>query len=203
MRAVTQSSGELRPVQQESPRGVRPRRPVVSYERIAVCLSPSDASVKAVELACKLAVERRAHVTAIAVVEVPLDVPLGTPDKPAESAAREALHRAQAIGASFGISIQGVILHARDTGVAIVAEITVRRAEVVVVAAEWPVDNRKSRLLGGTTDYVLKHSPSRVMLIGAPAASDRAKGTIRTAEPVFRSGVPSEYWPSGEFIDKA
>lgn len=178
----------------------RPRRPArgVLYRRLVVALSPSPASARAVRIACELAGDRDVHLAAVAVIEVPLDVALETPDREAEAAARAAIRTAQALGATYGVSVDGIVLHARDAGEAILDEAIARDAQVVVLAAEWPQGRGRLRRLGRTTDHVLKHSPCRVLLIGDPAPATRGQVAW---EPVFRSGRPSDYWPAGEFVD--
>jgi len=180
----------------------RRRRRAASYRRIVVCLSASEASARAVGVACTLAAEKNSLLIAIAAIEVPLDVPLDTPDKAVEAAARDAVHTAQANAESYGVRVEGVVLHARDAGEAIVAEATARRAEVVVIAAEWPQVRPHTRL-GRTTDHVLKHAPCRVMLIGHAAENPSQTRPTPESEPVFRAGRASDYWPTGEFVDRA
>lgn len=154
-------------------------------------------------MACTLAAERDALVTALAAIEVPLGLPLETPDRVAEAAARDAVHAAHAVAASFGVPVEGVVLHARDAGEAIVAETTLRDAEIVLIAEPAHAD-RGGGQLSRTTRYVLKHAPSRVMLIRGTAeiANGNGNGPGLEPEPLFRSGRPSDYWPTGEFVDR-
>lgn len=173
----------------------------MSYRRIAVGLGASDASARAVAVACRLAAERNPLLIAIAAIEVPLDMPLDAPDRAVEAAALEAIHAAQAIAASYGVRVEGVVLHARDAGEAIVAETTLRSAEIVVLAGEWP-QVRTNVSLDGTTDHVLKHAPCRVMLIGRASKDATGQPAAPESEPVFRGGRASDYWPTGEFVDR-
>ena len=168
-----------------------------SYRRLVVALSPGSASEQAVRIACELASDRGARLTAVAAIEVPLDVPLASPDREAETAAREAVRAAQALGSTYGVSVDGVVLHAREAAEAILDEVRERVAQVVVLAAEWPQGRGRLRRLSRTTAHVLKHARCRVLLVGGAAAS--RGGT--PLEPVFRSGGPSDYWPAGEFVD--
>lgn len=168
----------------------RSRRRVV-YRRVLVCLSPGDAAVLAVDVGCRLAAEQRSRLTALAVIEVPLEVPLETPDPEAEAAARAAVRHAQAVADSYGVGVEGVVLHARDAGEAIVDEATVHGADAIVLA---PILSRRRRISGLDTSatYVLKHAVCRVILI--PAAGP-------AAGPAFRARVPSDHWPEGAFVD--
>lgn len=149
-----------------------------------------------------LAAETASLVIAIAAIEVPLELPLDTPDRAVEAAARAAVQGAQVIARSYGVAAEGVVLHARDGGEAIVAEVAARRADAVVVAGEWPRARPHARL-GRTTDHLLKYSPCRVMLIGHAAQSPSRRRPAPESEPVFRAGRASSSWPAGEFIDRA
>jgi nucleotide-binding universal stress UspA family protein len=171
-------------------------RRLISYRRVVVCLAPG-ASTGAVALACTLASEHGATVTVIAAIEVPLEISLDAVDPTVETAARDAIVRAQSVTESYGINSEGVLLHARDAGEAIVAELEARRAEIALVAAERPEGQQRASMLAATTEHILKHAHCPVMLIGQPTNHHRRNGT----DPVFRAGRPSDYWPSGEFID--
>src|SRR6516164_4399827 len=74
-----------------------------SYRRVIVCLSPAEASAEACGVACMLASERGAVITAIAAIEVPLESPLNTVDAAAENAARAAVYTAHAVADTYGI----------------------------------------------------------------------------------------------------
>src|SRR5262245_31718334 len=189
----------VRPAAVRVPPSVRMRkRRARSYRRIVVCLSPTEASARAVDLACSLTAEKHARLTAIATIEVPLELPLHPTESSADVAARDAVHTAQAIGDSYGVSVEGVVLHARDAAEAILAEVQDRDSELVVVAAEWPRPDRRSRLIGRTTDHILKNAPCRVMLIGHQTGNVQACAS----DPVFASGRPGDYCPTGEFVDR-
>lgn len=179
----------------------RRRRRGASYRRIGVCLSPQqDIAGKAINLACLLAADRGASITAIAAVEVPFEFSLDAPAAAAETAAREAVWAAHTVADAYGISLDGVVLRARDAGEAIVAEIAKRRAEIVILAGDWPRPQRTRRLLPDTKAHVLKHAPCRVLLVGRPAASAKAQNGDAV---VFRAGGEADYWPTGEFVDRS
>ncbi len=92
----------------------------LEYRNILVPVAPGRETEEALDVACRLATERRARVVAIAVVEIPLELPLD--------------------------------------------------AEIIVMGA--PRRRRAhAPIFGGTTDYVLKHAPCRVMVVAARAAA--------------------------------
>ncbi len=65
------------------------------------------------DVACRLAAERRASIVAVTVIEVPLELPLDAvlPDQVEE--ANRLLDEARAIGESYGVKVIGRIVRAR------------------------------------------------------------------------------------------
>jgi nucleotide-binding universal stress UspA family protein len=172
----------------------------LGYERIALCLSPTEPPARAVGIACALAAGRRPRLVAIAAIEVALELPLEMPHAAANARAREALETVRSLADARKVAIEGVVLLARDAGEAIVAEIVHRQAELVVIP-ERIGSHREARRLSRTTEYILNRAPCRVMLVGAGAA-----GTVHVGQeagPYFRSDRPSDAWPTGEFIDRS
>jgi APA family basic amino acid/polyamine antiporter len=140
----------------------------LEYRNILVPLAPGPSSKDAIDVACRLATERRANVVAIAVLEVPLDLPLDARVPELEDVADELLDEAQAVGDSYGVRVIPRLARARGAGQAIVEEAARRGSEIVVMGTP-----RKERLrargaaLGGTVDYVLRNAPCRVMVVAA------------------------------------
>jgi APA family basic amino acid/polyamine antiporter len=142
----------------------------LEYRNILVPLAPGRETEEALDVACRLATERRARVVAIAVVEVPLDLPLDAAMPDAEREANELLDAARTVGDSYGVDVIGRLARDRRAGRAIVREANQRNSEIVVMGAPR---RRQARVpvFGGTTDYVLKHAHCRVMVVGARAAA--------------------------------
>ena len=107
---------------------------------------------------------------AIAVVEVPLDLPLDAAMPEAEDEANELLDAARTLGDSYGVDVLGRLARGRRAGRAIVREAEQRNSEIVVMGSPR---RRQARapVFGDTTDYVLKHAPCRVMVVGARVAA--------------------------------
>ncbi len=149
----------------------------VGYRSILVPVIDNHESEKAVDVACRLASEHGASITAVAVVEVPPLLPLDSHMLEEEADARRVLTRAAAIGDSYGISVPARMVRGREAAEAIVAAATAGRCELVVIGAP-----RKRRLgkpgfvFGRTPESVLKKASCRVMVIAAAneAADARA-----------------------------
>lgn len=130
-----------------------------------------EVSEQAVALACRLAADRGAKVTAVSVIEVPVELPLGAHMVEEEAEAKRLLAEAAAIGDLHGVSVEQEILRGRVAGEAIVDEAGDSATEIIVLSAP-----RKQRLshrrfpFGSTVEYVLRHAPCRVMVAATPAS---------------------------------
>jgi basic amino acid/polyamine antiporter, APA family len=144
----------------------------LEFRNILVPIAPGYASEEAMDLACRLAAERRAAIVAVSVVEVPLELPLDAylPDE--VQAANEALDEAGAIAESYGVRVIPRIVRARKAGRAIVDEAIRRGSEIIVMGGPRRVRLRAGRrqIFGDSVDFVLKHAPCRVMVAASREA---------------------------------
>jgi APA family basic amino acid/polyamine antiporter len=136
----------------------------LEYRRIVVPIFADDASFEAMYVACRLAAERGATVTAVTAIEVPLDRPLDEASAEDERRAHWLLDNARAIGELYGVRVVTRVERTRSAGRAIVDEAERRQAEIVVIGAS---PRKRPPLFDRQTDFVLKHAPSRVV-IAAP-----------------------------------
>jgi APA family basic amino acid/polyamine antiporter len=141
----------------------------VEYRTILVPVVRSEESEEALVAAARLAAERRATVAVVHALEIPLDLPLDVELPDAERLADEVLDNAAALLESYGVRVATRLLRARAAGPAIVEEAERRNAELVIIGT--PRGRRLRRIVGGTVDYVLKHSPSRVLLVAGRRAA--------------------------------
>jgi basic amino acid/polyamine antiporter, APA family len=145
----------------------------LEYRNVLVPVVWRRESEAAVDLACRLASERRGSIVALTVLEVPLELPLDA-DLPghAERKANDLLDEARAIGDAYGVDVVGRLVRARRAGRAIVEEAERRNSEIVVMGAPRRDEHRRrGRIFGGTVDFVLKNAPCRVMVAAAPRAA--------------------------------
>jgi APA family basic amino acid/polyamine antiporter len=145
----------------------------LEYRNVLVPVVWRRESEAAVDLACRLASERRGSIVALTVLEVPLELPLDA-ELPghAERKANDLLDEARAIGDAYGVDVIGRLVRARRAGRAIVEEAERRNCEIVVMGAPRRDEHRRrGRIFGGTVDFVLKNAPCRVMVAAAPRAA--------------------------------
>jgi basic amino acid/polyamine antiporter, APA family len=146
----------------------------LEYTSILVPIAPGYPSDEAMQVACRLASERRSTIVAETVIEVPLELPLDAylPERVEE--ANDQLDEASAIGELYGVRVIERIVRARNAGRAIVDEATRRGSEIIVMGGPRRVRlaSGKRAIFGDTVDFVLKHAPCRVMVA---ASKDTAK----------------------------
>ena len=145
----------------------------LEYSNILVPVAPGYPSDEAMDVACRLARERRARIVAMTVVQVPLELPLDA-YLPAEvEEANEQLDEARAIGESYGVGVTTRIVRARSAGRAIVDEAARRGAEIIVMGGPRRVRLQAGRraIFGDTVDFVLKHASCRVMVAAGKVAA--------------------------------
>ncbi len=140
----------------------------LEYRRLLAPVLPGPASDEALDIAAGLAAERGAQITAVTVLEVPLDLPLSVALPDEEELANRELDEARAIGDSYGVSVIPRLVRGRNAGAAIVEEADRRSSEIIVIGAPRKDLSRRGRaVFGSTVDYVLKNAPCRVLVASA------------------------------------
>jgi nucleotide-binding universal stress UspA family protein len=147
------------------------RLPVArGYRRLLVPLDARMESVEALEIACRLAADDGATITAVAVIEVPPLLPLDAHLRDAEDAAHRLLERAGATGDAYGVRIATRVVRTRDVGAAIVEQATADCDELIVIGstrsrlAESPRRVSRDPVL-----HVLRAAQCRVMVVSSTA----------------------------------
>jgi APA family basic amino acid/polyamine antiporter len=141
----------------------------LEYRNILVPVVEGRESEEAVDVACRLAAERRAAIVAVRVIVVPLERPLGAALPEEELRADELLDQARAIGELYGVRVIARIVRARQAGRAIVDEAARRHSEIIVLGA--PRRRRTQGIFGKTVDFVLRNAPCRVMVAAGRRAA--------------------------------
>jgi APA family basic amino acid/polyamine antiporter len=117
--------------------------------------------------AVKLAQDRAAHVEALYVIRVPLDLPLEADLDDFEEAAAASLAEARILGADHGVDVQVETVRARSIGDAIVGEAR-RRGNDLIVVGSAPRWRRQSRFFSPTVEFVLRKAPCEVLVVAFP-----------------------------------
>jgi APA family basic amino acid/polyamine antiporter len=137
----------------------------LEYRSILVPVAPGPESQEAVDVACRLATERRARVAAVSVLELPLDLPLDASLAEQERQLDELLDGAWSVADSYGVHMDLRLARSRRAGQAIIEEATRRNSQIIVMGARRRPQRRSREVFGGTVDYVMRHAPCRVMVV--------------------------------------
>jgi basic amino acid/polyamine antiporter, APA family len=143
----------------------------IEYRTIVVPVIRSPESEEALVAAARLAAERGSRIAIVHVIEVPLEQSLDAPMREREQSANDILDEAQALVESYGVRAVTRVVRARSAGRAIVEDARTRNAELVVVGAPRVRIRGGKPVFGKTVDYVLRHSPSRVLLAAGRKAA--------------------------------
>ncbi len=133
---------------------------------VLVPVAANRETEEAMDVACRLAADRRALVVAVSVVEIPPVLPLDSHMDEEQASAHRQLERAAAIADLYGVNVTTRILRGRVAADAIVGEADARGAEIIVIGA--PRHRRKA--FGSTVEGVLEKARCRVLLIGGGGA---------------------------------
>jgi len=143
----------------------------VEYRTIVVPILRTVESEEALVAAARLASERGATIVLVYVLEVPLQHPLDAELEEREDEAEEVLDSAQALLEQYGVRAVTRLIRARSAGPAIVDEAARRAAELVVLGAPRAKVRGGKPIFGRTVDYVLRNSPSRVLVVAGKKAA--------------------------------
>jgi APA family basic amino acid/polyamine antiporter len=143
----------------------------LEFRSILVPVVEGRESEEAVDVACRLATERRATIAALRVIVVPLELPLDVELPEEERRANALLDHARDIGELYGVTVIGRLVRARHAGRAIVDEAGRRQAEIIVVGAPRMRHPGRSAIFGKTVDFVLKNADCRVMVAAGRRAA--------------------------------
>ncbi|MHB8060219.1 MAG: amino acid permease [Gaiellaceae bacterium] len=141
----------------------------LAYREILVPLVAGEESDKALDVACRLATERRARVTVMSVLELPLDQRLDAVVPEEEAMLDDLLDDADAVGESYGVRVVERLARGRQAGPTIIEEAVRRGSEIIVLGATRRSERMRKAVFGSTVEYVLKHAPCRVMVVSTSA----------------------------------
>jgi APA family basic amino acid/polyamine antiporter len=143
---------------------------VAEYRTMVVPVVRSPESEDALIAAARLAAERGATIVVLHVLEIPLERPLDADLGAIEDRADRLLDDAQALAEQYGVRTVSRLVRARSVPRAIVDEAVSRSAELIVLGAPREAPGR-GRILGRTSEKVLKLSPLRVLVTAGRRAA--------------------------------
>ena len=187
------------------------RTQAIAYRSIVVPLLDLEETEHALDLACRLAADRRAQVVLVAPLVVERELPIDAHMDGTLTDLKERLDHAAAVASSYGVAVRREIVRTRpgSLGEELARVAAERRAELVVVGA--PVESRRGfhRAFPREVLLLVRDAPCRVMiatgsLVGSGATA--ARTTVppwhdgvarRTSSSAFSARTPSSPPPTG------
>ena len=143
------------------------RAPLLTFERILVPLSGTDADDAPLRLAALLLGGTGGHAALLHVIEVPFERQLDAEDPKAVAFADEMIERAEAFLTEHEVEVRTGIAQARAAGAAIVDDAVEQNADLIIMGLRY-----KKRFGGGwdagrTVPYVMRNSTAPVWCLRA------------------------------------
>jgi nucleotide-binding universal stress UspA family protein len=150
-----------------------PEKPVFRRAVVALNGGPSDARI--VRLAAAQAVrssKEKPELIAVHVVEIDWTLPLDADIAGRSEEVQQVLDTADAIADSYKLTMEPVLLQARDVGAAIVDEATERGADLLIVGLPYRTRFGGDFAIGRTIPYILQNAPCAVWVVREPMSEE-------------------------------
>jgi nucleotide-binding universal stress UspA family protein len=141
---------------------------IAVFRRAVIALNGASTDSRIVRLAAELARSGRAELVAVHVVEVDWSLPLDADIAGSSDQAQQVLDRAEAIAEETRVTLEPVLLQARDVGPALVDEAAERNADLLLLGLPYRKRFGGDFAIGKTIPYVLKNAPCAVWVVREP-----------------------------------
>ena len=139
-----------------------------AYQRVVVALNGGPSDARIVRLAADSTRESKAELIAIHVVEIDWTLPLDADIAGRSEEVQRVLDVAEAIAEQSKVTMEPVLLQARDVGAAIVDEATERAVDMLVVGLPYRKRFGGEFAIGRTIPYILQNAPCPVWVVREP-----------------------------------
>jgi nucleotide-binding universal stress UspA family protein len=150
-----------------------PDNEISLFRRAVVALNGGPSDERIIRLAVAQAARTKAELIAVHVVEIDWTLPLDTDVASGSEDVQRVLDSAEAIAESHKLSIEPVLLQARDVAAAIVDEATERGADLLVVGLPYRKRFGGEFAIGRTIPYILQNAPCTVWVVREPMSEER------------------------------
>ncbi len=134
---------------------------------ILVPTDGSQASMRALALACSIAKKNKGKVYVVHVIEVKRSLPLDAELEPEASEGERILLQAEKVADEQDFDVEGELLQAREAGHAVVDEALERGVDGIILGVEYKRPFGEFQL-GRLPQYVLKNAPCPVWVCRQP-----------------------------------
>ena len=144
-----------------------------SFRRAVVALNGGSSDTRIVRLVVGQATKEM-ELIAVHVVEIDWTLPLDADIAGRSEEVQRVLDSAEAIAESRKLTMEPVLLQARDVGAAIVDEATERSADLLVVGLPYRKRFGGDFMIGRTVPYILQNAPCAVWVVREPMGEEEA-----------------------------
>lgn len=138
------------------------------FQRAVVALNGGPSDERIVRLVAPLAARGKSELIAVHVVEIDWTLPLDADIAGRSEEVQRVLDLAEAIAELSKVTMEPVLLQARDVGAAIVDEATERGADLLVVGLPYRKRFGGEFAIGRTIPYILQNAPCAVWVVREP-----------------------------------
>jgi nucleotide-binding universal stress UspA family protein len=139
-----------------------------SFRRAVVALNGGSSDVRIVSLVADQAHHWKAELIAVHVVEVDWTQPLDADIAGRSEEVQRVLDAAEEVAEKYKLTLEPVLLQARDVGAAIVDETIERGADLLVVGLPYRKRFGGEFAIGRTIPYILQNAPCTVWVVRDP-----------------------------------
>ena len=139
-----------------------------AFRRAVVALNGGPSDARIVRLVTSSAARTKAEVIAVHVVEIDWTLPLDADIAGRSEEVQRVLDTAEAIAEQSKVTMEPVLLQARDVGAAIVDEATERGVDLLVVGLPYRKRFGGEFAIGRTIPYILQNAPCAVWVVREP-----------------------------------
>jgi nucleotide-binding universal stress UspA family protein len=139
-----------------------------SFRRAVVALNGGPSDERIVRLVAQNARHTKAEIIAVHVVEIDWTLPLDSDIASRSEEIQRVLDSAEAVAEASKVTLEPVLLQARDVGAAIVDEAVERGADLLVVGLPYRKRFGGEFAIGRTIPYILQNAPSAVWVLRDP-----------------------------------
>jgi nucleotide-binding universal stress UspA family protein len=142
------------------------------FRRAVIALNGGPSDGRIVRLAAEYARMAKAELVAVHVVEIDWKLPLDTDIAGRSEEVQRVLDMAEAVAEEYKVTLEPVLLQARDVGAALVDEASEREADVLILGLPYRKRFGGDFAIGRTIPYVLKNAPCAVWVVREPMTEE-------------------------------
>jgi nucleotide-binding universal stress UspA family protein len=143
-----------------------------AFRRAVIALNGGTSDARIVRLVANQARHTKAELIAVHVLEIDWTLPLDADVAGRSEEVQRVLDAAEEIAEESKVTLEPVLLQARDVGAAIVDETVERGADLLVVGLPYRKRFGGEFAIGRTIPYILQNAPSAVWVVRDPISEE-------------------------------